>query len=112
VKHGSLLALEASVAAAASARPRLALLPDRERVPWVTIDARGRHLSLPHRVRPRADHAGERRIIWGIVSVALLLVPVAVAVLAVRYLIQTRRAAESAALEAAALREEFRQRRS
>jgi hypothetical protein len=50
--------------------------------------------------------------IWGMVSVALLLMLLLTAVLGVRYLIQTRRAAERAAFEAAALREEFRQQRS
>jgi hypothetical protein len=63
--------------------------------------------SGPNPIMPESSE-----FLWGMVSVALFLVPVVVAVLAVRYLIQTRRAAESAALEAAALREEFLQRRS
>lgn len=48
-------------------------------------------------------------IVWAVVSVALLLVPVLIAVLAVRYLIGTRRIAERAAAEAAAVRQELAQ---
>lgn len=49
-------------------------------------------------------------VIWSVVSVAVLLVPVVIAVLVVRYLIGTRRIAEGAASEAASLRQELGQR--
>ena len=49
--------------------------------------------------------------VWGVVSIALLLIPFVVAVLVVRYSIGTRRIAERAAAEAAALRDEVGRRR-
>ena len=48
--------------------------------------------------------------VWGVVSFALLLIPFVIAVLVVRYSIGTRRIAERAAAEAAALRQEVAQR--
>ena len=45
--------------------------------------------------------------LWGIVSVVLLIALIAIPVLVVRYWIVTRRIAESAASEAAALRQEL-----
>lgn len=45
--------------------------------------------------------------LWGIVSIGLLLASILIPVLVVRYWIVTRRIAESAASEAAALREEL-----
>ena len=48
--------------------------------------------------------------VWGVVSIALLLIPFVIAVLVVRYSIGTRRIAERAAAEAAALRQELGQR--
>ena len=49
-------------------------------------------------------------VVWGAVSIALLLIPFVIAVLVVRYSIGTRRIAERAAAEAAALRQEVGQR--
>lgn len=48
--------------------------------------------------------------VWGVVSIALLLIPFVVAVLVIRYAIGTRRIAERAAAEVAALRQEVGQR--
>ena len=48
--------------------------------------------------------------VWGVVSIALMLIPVVIVVLIVRYSIGTRRIAERAAAEAAALRQEVGQR--
>ena len=60
----------------------------------------------PNPIQPATGEA-----VWGVVSIALLLIPLVVAVLVVRYSIGTRRIAEQAAAEAAARRQEVGQRR-
>ena len=59
----------------------------------------------PNPIQPAPAEA-----VWGLVSIALLLIPFVIAVLVVRYSIGTRRIAERAAAEAASLRQEVDQR--
>ncbi|HEV2808834.1 MAG TPA: hypothetical protein VGV93_00365 [Acidimicrobiales bacterium] len=61
--------------------------------------------DAPNQISPELNEA-----VWGAVSVGLMLAPVVLALLLARYLVATRRAAESAASESAALRRELRHR--